>query len=64
MEISINRQFIAALGEGTLFTDLEEQWSSKFAAMKHQADIVKQTGQMQSVETLTVAPETVILTIA
>ena len=63
LQINVHRQFLAALGEGTLFTDLEVEWAETFGATKHQSEIIKQTGQMKGVDFLTVAPETVILSI-
>lgn len=61
--ISINRQFLAALGEGTLFTDLEEQWAADYVSTKHNTDAVKVTKGICGTEVLAVDPRFTILSI-
>ena len=62
-QLGVDRQFLAALGEGTLFTNMEEQLAETFAAIKVQSELVRQTGQMQPLEKLSIAPEATVLTI-
>lgn len=64
MQISINRQFLAALGEGTMFTDLEQQWATGYATVKNQSHIVKETKNMRDTELLAIAQGTTVLSIA
>ncbi len=63
-QLRLDRQTVATMGEGSLFSYLNQQISSEHAELQAYMETVAATGSIQKKELLCVGPETTVLTIS